>query len=158
VAGLPLLLLIDDDRDTRVAAGQLLAICGFRVAVAAGGQDGIAKARALRPDVVITDLLMPTVSGLTVCERLRTDPDTRHIPIVVYTGFIDVSLLARLYTLGVSVFAIKPCVPVVVAHEAQALLAPRSGRPAPLRVVTGYGERHDELAQRIQAQIVKLAS
>ncbi|HUR89520.1 MAG TPA: response regulator [Ramlibacter sp.] len=144
----PLLLLIEDNRDTLVAAGRLLETSGFRVEIARGGQDGIAKASRLRPDVIVTDLVMPVTSGYTVCKQLREGRTTRHIPVIVYTGESSASALAPLYGLGVRLFAIKPCVPTVLGQEAHALLATRLSE---VRIVTGYGETLDDLAAQVEA-------
>jgi CheY-like chemotaxis protein len=144
----PLLLLIEDNRDTLVAAGRLLATCGFRVEIARGGDEGLAKASRLRPDVIVTDLVMPLTSGYTVCRQLRTSGSTRDIPLVVYTGETNPRSLAPLYALGVRLFVIKPCVPTVLGREAHALI----GAPLPeMRLVTGYGDTLDDLASQITA-------
>ena len=146
----PLLLLVDDHRDTAVSAGRLLATCGFRVEVARGGEAGIRKARAVLPDVIVTDLVMPTTSGITLCRELKQSPRTRDIPIIVYTAVSDVPVLAPLHRIGVVVFAIKPCIPTVIAEEARALLDADSAHPVRLRVVTGYGDTLDHLAAQIR--------
>jgi adenylate cyclase len=145
---LPLLLLIDDHRDTAVSAGRLLATCGFRVEIARSGDSGIQKALALLPDIIVTDLVMPTTSGFVVCQRLRRSRRTRNTPIIVYTAVLDVPVLMRLHRLGVTLFAIKPCVPTVIGDEARQLLA---GHASPLRVVTGYGETLEDLRNQILA-------
>jgi CheY-like chemotaxis protein len=142
----PLLLLIEDNRDTLVAAGRLLSTAGFRVEIARGGDDGIAKAQRLHPDVIVTDLVMSPTSGYTVCEQLREAPDTRDIPLVIYTGVTDPHALAPLYALGVRLFVIKPCVPAVLGREAEALL---EAAPSAVRLVTGYGETLEDLASQI---------
>jgi CheY-like chemotaxis protein len=145
---MPFLLLIEDDRDALVAGAHLLRTCGFEVEIARSGEDGIAKALSLNPDVIVTDVLMPHTGGVEVCARLRTHPATQHIPVVVYTGVTDLAILGGLYRLGIRVFAIKPCVPTVIGREARALIAD----PQPierLRVVTGYGEVLDDFGQAI---------
>ena len=91
----PLLLLIEDDRDTLVACGHLLRTCGFDVEIARGGDDGIAKAFSLQPDVIVTDVLMPSTGGMEVCVQLRAHHDTQHIPIVVL-GVTDIAVLSGL--------------------------------------------------------------
>jgi response regulator RpfG family c-di-GMP phosphodiesterase len=146
----PLLLLIDDHRDTLVATGRLLGTCGFRVEIARGGEDGLAKAIRLHPDVIVTDLVMPTTSGYDVCERLHENEATRCIPLVIYTGVSDSTALTGLLQLGVRLFAIKPCVPTVVAREAHALL--ENPHRTELRVVSGYGEVLTALAEQVQAE------
>jgi two-component system, OmpR family, response regulator MprA len=59
---------------------------GFRVSAAAGGQQGIEMAQHLIPDVIILDVMLPDLDGLQVCKRLRDQPTTAHIPILMLTA------------------------------------------------------------------------
>jgi DNA-binding response OmpR family regulator len=151
----PLLLLIEVDRDTLVAAGRVLERCGFAVEIGRGGDDGIAKAISRRPDIVVTDVVMPHTSGVDVCERLHRDATTRDIPVIAYTGLTEVPALARVAKSGVRVFAIKPCLPTVIGAEAHALLARGRRAPGAIRVVSGEGEVLDHFAQEIEAALVE---
>ncbi len=144
----PMLLFVEDDRDALVTSAQLFRAIGFAVEIARGGEEGFARAIELGPDVIVTDIVMPQVSGADLCARLRTTPTTRSIPIIAYTGITDAKALAKLYRLGVRVFAIKPCVPTVIGDEARELLAETAGRE--LRIVTGYGELLDDLAREVE--------
>src|SRR5262245_52602361 len=146
----PLLLLIEDHRDTLVAAGRLVEASGFAVDIAKGGAQGVKKAKEIRPDVVVTDVLMPGTSGSQVCEQLRADPVTADTPIIVYTGLTDARALAAVVRFGVRVFAIKPCLPTVLAREARVLLK-ADGAPVAVRGVTGEGEELAEFAEELQA-------
>jgi DNA-binding response OmpR family regulator len=149
----PLLLLIEDDRDTLVAAGRALEYYGFAVEIARGGDDGLLKAVSCQPDVIVTDVVMPRTSGVDVCERLHTDAATGRIPVIAYTGLTDPQALARLSRCGVRVFAIKPCLPSVLAAEARALIGADPG--GALRVVTGDGQRLDEFAHEIASAAIR---
>ncbi len=148
----PLLLLVEDNRDTLVAGAHMLHECGFDVEIARGGNDGLSKAARLHPDVIVTDLVMPNTSGFRVCEQLHRDADTRDIPVIVYTGLTDATTLAPLCRVGVRVFAIKPCLPTVIGHEALSLLA--SPRTEGVRIVSGYGEQLTEFANEVAARAV----
>jgi CheY-like chemotaxis protein len=106
--------------------------------------------------VIVTDLLMPTTSGYEVCERLQADETTRSIPLVIYTGVSDSSAFTGLLQLGVRVFAIKPCVPTVIAREAHALLD--NPGTTELRFVSGYGEMLTSLAEQVQADAREVTS
>jgi CheY-like chemotaxis protein len=153
--GAPHLLLIEDDRDTLVASAHLLAAGGFSVEIARGGEDGIAKAIRLRPDVIVTDVVMPNTTGCDVCQRLHDTAETRNIPVIAYTGLTDAHVLAQLFRLGVRVFAIKPCVPDVIANEAHALLEHRY--PGAIRIVTAFGETLDNFAREVEAHVLQTA-
>ena len=83
----PPTILIADDNDAIVGLVQnLLSKPGYNVITASDGQQAFDKARTERPDLVILDIMMPKVDGLTVCKRLKTDDDTRLIPVIMLTS------------------------------------------------------------------------
>ena len=59
------------------------------------GDDAIARARALRPDVILADVVMPGKSGYEVCEAIKADPTLRHIPVLLLTGTFEAFDQAR---------------------------------------------------------------
>jgi CheY-like chemotaxis protein len=79
-------LAIDDDPLAIEMIQAVLRGEGFTVLTATGGEEGVAAARDERPEMVLLDLLMPDVDGFAVVERLRADPTTAAIPIVVLTA------------------------------------------------------------------------
>jgi len=79
-------LAIDDDPVAIELIEAVLTPAGFAVLRATGGEEGISKARLELPSLIIVDLLMPEVDGFTVVKRLRADPATAAIPIVVLTA------------------------------------------------------------------------
>lgn len=79
-------LLVDDFADALEVWDLFLTTAGFTVVTATNGADGLAAAQALRPDVIVLDLLMPGLSGAEVARTLRADAATRHIPIIAATG------------------------------------------------------------------------
>jgi CheY-like chemotaxis protein len=85
-AGRPLLLVVDDEPVIREAAARLAEREGFHVIVAGDGPEGIAIAKEYRPDVVLTDALMPRMDGREMCRRLKDDPRTGHAKVVVMTS------------------------------------------------------------------------
>jgi CheY-like chemotaxis protein len=82
----PLALVIDDTDVVRQLYVSALRLEGFTVEEAHDGQQGLEKAVALRPDIIITDVAMPVVDGRETIRRLREDDRTRHIPIIVCSG------------------------------------------------------------------------
>lgn len=79
-------LLIDDDEASRYVLKSALGRSDFRIVEAAGGHEGLRKAREERPDVVILDLSMPDLSGFEVLARLKEDPHTAGIPVIIHTS------------------------------------------------------------------------
>jgi len=82
----PCVVLIDDDEPTRSAMRGLLESGGYIVHEVGNGRDGLRAVREFRPDVVVTDILMPILDGCDLARTLRSDRETRHIPIVAATG------------------------------------------------------------------------
>ena len=79
-------LLVDDEPSIIKMVGKRLELAGYEVVTALDGEDGLAKARVGRPDVVILDLMMPKMSGMEVCATLKGDARYRHIPIIIFTA------------------------------------------------------------------------
>ena len=82
----PRVLLIDDEAAILKILGRLLQLGGFDVATAADGEEGLGKARAEHPDVVVLDLMLPKMNGMEVCAALKRDPQYRHIPVIIFTA------------------------------------------------------------------------
>jgi len=95
---------------------------GFTVAEAVDGLDGLAKAAAMRPDLIILDVLMPNLDGFAVCERLRGDPSMSQTPILVMTGLDDIVSIDRAFAAGATSFTIKPMPWNTLAHTARYML------------------------------------
>ena len=79
-------LSIDDEETARYMVRQCLPQPGFTVTEATNGAEGLRRAQADPPDVILLDLVMPGMTGQEVLVQLRTDPLTRHIPVVIVTG------------------------------------------------------------------------
>jgi CheY-like chemotaxis protein len=82
----PLALVVDDSDDTRDMHTTVLSLDGFAVEGACDGLEALRKARALVPDVIITDFLMPVMDGWEMIRHLRADNRTRGIPIIACSG------------------------------------------------------------------------
>jgi two-component system, OmpR family, alkaline phosphatase synthesis response regulator PhoP len=79
-------LIVEDEADLRELLAYNLRKEGFRVACAADGQEALLEAEARPPDLVLLDLLLPDVDGLTVCRKLKTQPRTKSAAIVMLTA------------------------------------------------------------------------
>jgi DNA-binding response OmpR family regulator len=81
-------LIVDDDRKIRDLLLDLLNLEGYEVATALDGAEAIDLAQSFEPDVVVSDVVMPRVGGLELCRRLKEDPRTAYIPVLLISGLI----------------------------------------------------------------------
>jgi CheY-like chemotaxis protein len=82
-------LVVDDDRDNRELLVELLASEGYLVSSASDGRRALAEARAMRPDVILLDLMMPVMNGWEFRDAQLRDPDLARVPVVVVSAFED---------------------------------------------------------------------
>jgi len=79
-------LVVDDTPQNVKLLADLLGVKGFAVATAVNGEEALAKVASERPDLVLLDVMMPGLSGYDVCRRLRADPETALLPVVLVTS------------------------------------------------------------------------
>jgi CheY-like chemotaxis protein len=94
----PLLLIVDDDAETRNWVKLLLELDGYDVLVAADGYEAVQIAKTQNPALIVTDLMMPGMDGVSLCAELERDPVTASIPVIVcsaYPGRIPAHLACR---------------------------------------------------------------
>jgi DNA-binding response OmpR family regulator len=81
-----LILCVDDDRPTVTVISGVLRKEGYEVETALDGSEGLKKAREMKPDLIILDIMMPGLDGYQVCQRLKADPDTARIGVIMLTA------------------------------------------------------------------------
>ncbi|HWN90227.1 MAG TPA: response regulator, partial [Verrucomicrobiae bacterium] len=104
-SGAETVLIIDDDAAVRDLVQRFLTKEGFRVAVAASGEEGLRLAKELRPDAITLDVIMPGLDGWAVLSALKADTDLAEIPVIMLTLVDDRNLG---YTLGATEYLTKP--------------------------------------------------
>lgn len=98
---------------------------GFQISQARDGIEGVAIATATRPDVIVMDLAMPRMDGVEATRRIKNDPATRSIPIVVLTALTSPGDCARALQAGADDFLAKPLDPDALAYRLRDRLARR---------------------------------
>jgi two-component system phosphate regulon response regulator PhoB len=114
-------LVIEDDRSLAEVLSYNLKAAGYEVLVATDGQDGLLKAETKSPDLVVLDLMLPVVDGLDVCRRLRAQPTTREIPIVMLTAKAEESDEIVGFSLGADDYVTKPFSVKILLERIKAL-------------------------------------
>jgi CheY-like chemotaxis protein len=89
------ILIVDDEPDVRFMMRLILEGAGHQVTEARHGATGLKSVRARQPDLVTTDVMMPTMDGLEFIKRLRSDPETAAIPILVVSGNSELATAAN---------------------------------------------------------------
>ena len=87
------ILVVDDNVEFKTMLSDYFADLGYKLESADNGREGIAKARAIKPDMIFLDVMMPDVGGIEVLRELQAEDDTRNIPVLVITGtYFDKSM------------------------------------------------------------------
>lgn len=102
------ILTVDDSASIRLTTRVALTNAGYSVVEAVHGAEGIAKATAEQFDLIVTDLNMPVMDGLTMIEELRKIPSQTGIPIIFLTTESDAALKARAKSAGATGWLTKP--------------------------------------------------
>ena len=116
------ILVIEDDSDIVEIIQYNFEREGYRVLTAANGEKGIDLARARKPALIILDLMLPGLDGIEVCKRMRSTPDTRHIPIVMLTAKGEESDIILGLSIGADDYVTKPFSPKELLARISAVL------------------------------------
>jgi DNA-binding response OmpR family regulator len=119
----PKVLVIDDDPVILELLRVNFEIEGFEVVVAADGVEGLAKASGAKPDVILSDIMMPRMDGLEVVARLRVGAATRHIPIILLSAKAQNAEVQQGLDAGADDYVTKPFDPLELIDRVNAVLA-----------------------------------
>jgi CheY-like chemotaxis protein len=104
-------LVVDDSEDTRSMYSEFFMDAGLCVASAADGEDALNQLSAVKPDLVVMDLAMPLMNGWDATRRIKSQPETKDIYVVVLTGHVTPENLRRAEQAGADAVLTKPCSP-----------------------------------------------
>ena len=134
------IVVIEDEPDILELLQFNLGREGYEVASAGTGLEGLAAVRRELPDLVLLDLLLPGIDGLDVCRQLRSDPETRDVPIIMVTAKREESDVVLGLGLGADDYVQKPFSPRELVARVRAVLRRANGRedePSRSRLVRG---------------------
>ena len=101
-------LVVDDVAENRAVMNDMLSPLGFKIVEAVNGLDGLEKAQLERPDLILTDLVMPVMDGWETMRQLRRLPDFKEVPIIAVSASVSGSDQANSLTAGANAFLPKP--------------------------------------------------
>ena len=100
-------LFVEDDPSVAQMYKLKLELDGYSVTVASDGEQALDLARDLVPDIIFLDIRLPKLDGMAVLERLRSDDQTRHIPVVILSNYSERELVERGLKLGALEYLVK---------------------------------------------------
>jgi CheY-like chemotaxis protein len=115
-ASSPLVLVADDEPDVRDLVCDILADSGYRTLTAANGKEAIDLAQRHQPSLIVLDVVMPSMDGYTTMTRLRRDPGTAGIPVIVITGQSSPAYRGLSDGIGATAHVTKPFSPYDLAE------------------------------------------
>jgi two-component system phosphate regulon response regulator PhoB len=145
-------LIIEDERALTDVLTYNLEREGYEVLVAHDGQEGLRKARALLPDLIILDLMLPVLGGLEICRDLRAGERTRYIPIIMLTAKAEEVDQVIGFSLGADDYVTKPFSVKVLLQRIKALQRRVEGPPDAADAAEHLGVRVDRMRHRASAQ------
>jgi len=116
------ILVIEDDPATSRLVEYSLKHEGYQVLTAANGLDGIRKAINETPDLIILDVMLPGLDGFEICHRLREEPGTVKLPILMFSAKAQEMDKNTGLLVGADDYLIKPAAPSVIVSRVEALL------------------------------------
>jgi two-component system, OmpR family, alkaline phosphatase synthesis response regulator PhoP len=123
------LLMVDDTADTREMFAAYFRSRGFTVETASDGIAAIAAARRLHPDVIVMDVAMPGLDGISAMREIKQDPQTKDIPVVILTAYPIRAIKSGALETNAR-FVMKPCTPEELEEHVRSVLDARRPRDA----------------------------
>ena len=139
-------LVVDDERQIRDLLGEFLEREGYEVFLASAGEEAIELAEREIPHAILLDVKMPGIDGIEVCKRLKAEPKTQFVPVIMITGYADNKMVA--IESGADDFVNKPVDLVELAARVRSILRIRYLTDELERAVTYIEELGRSLPQR----------
>ncbi len=102
------ILVIEDDESVQNVIKELLELLDFCVITAANGETGIEKALTAKPDAILCDVMMPTIDGFEVLQKIKAENSTKNIPFIFLTAKAETQLIEKGLNAGAIFYIAKP--------------------------------------------------
>jgi DNA-binding response OmpR family regulator len=120
-------LLIDDEEEMVDMVSTSLIAAGYEVVTASESLDGIEKAEAEKPDVILLDIMMPGIDGYEICKSLKKQEETKNIPVIFFTALGDMTLRNKVDAVGGADYIVKPFEPEEMKEKIEKACLPSFG-------------------------------
>jgi CheY-like chemotaxis protein len=127
----PLVLVVDDVADNRDMYAEYMRLSGYRVVTACTAEEAFTRMAVEVPALIVMDLALPGLDGWEATRRIKSDARTRHVPVLIVTGYAMPDHLDRAMKVGADAVLTKPCIPDELREQVRSLLRAemaRSGR------------------------------
>ncbi|MHB8666740.1 MAG: response regulator [Burkholderiales bacterium] len=155
-------LIVEDNEENRSLLKMLLEVNGYRVTDAGDGLQALAAAQRDRPDVIVSDVLMPKMDGFALCRAWMQDAALRRIPFIFYSAtYVHPDDEQFAMALGAVRYLIKPVEAEVFLRELRGVLQQWTGRDAPapaqpLDELTSHAMHESALARKVEDKMAQL--
>ena len=146
------ILIVEDERSLAEVLTYNLEKEGFEVATASDGQDGVRKAQASPPDMVLLDLMLPIIEGYEVCRILRSDPKTQNVRILMLTARSEEVDEIVGFNMGADDYVTKPFKIKPLIHRIKALLRRNTDAEQLRDVISTHGIEIDRVNHLARAE------
>ena len=145
----PRILIIEDERGLVQSLSWYFSREGYETLVAHDGQEGLRKAQLLIPDVLLLDVMLPGIDGLSICKELRMGERTRDIPIIMITAKSEEADQIEGFAKGADDYVTKPFNNKILLQRVKALLRRVDDQGDPGDVVEHMGVKIDRVRHRV---------
>ena len=156
-----LILVVEDEEDIQDLIHYNLSESGYRVDCAGTGEEGLTAVGADRPDLIVLDLMLPGLDGLSVCRSLKGNPQTDHIPIIILTAKGEEEDIIAGFAAGADDYVTKPFKPRVLVARIGAVLRRKARTADPAEELIRHGEltihagRHEVLVDEEKVDLTR---
>jgi two-component system, OmpR family, alkaline phosphatase synthesis response regulator PhoP len=133
------ILVIEDDPSTSRLLDYTFRHVGYRVITASNGLEGVRRAQKESPDLVILDVMLPGIDGFEICHRLKQDPATKKMPILMFSAKAQEIDKKTGLKVGADDYLPKPAAPAEIISRVEKLLSFTSNPSANRETVSGQG-------------------
>lgn len=101
------ILVAEDDKLISNSLSDALKAAGFEAVAAFDGEEAVAKAKEIQPDLLLLDIMMPKLDGISVLWEMKANPETAKVPVIVLTNIADAETISKIVEAGASDYLLK---------------------------------------------------